>query len=91
MIKKTFVNRLAISSRRHGLATATVYGLSLAVRFTSAAGEEVELPVQSAQRAKSVMSIMTETGPRLPYEDWTNAARACESSRPMSMPDGLRP
>jgi hypothetical protein len=75
MISKTFVNRLAISSRRRGLATATVYGLSLAVRFTSAAGEEVEVPVQSVQRSKPVMSIMTGTGPRLPYEDRANAAQ----------------
>ena len=50
MIWKNFVSRLAITSRRRGLATAIVYGLSLAVRFTSATGEEVEIPPQSAQR-----------------------------------------
>ena len=59
MIGKNFVSRLAITSSRRGLATAVVYGLSLAVRFTSAAGEEVEIPPQSAQRAHL-----------LPYEDW---------------------
>ena len=51
MIWKNFVSRLAITSRRRVLATAVVYGLSLAVRFTSATGEEMEIPPQSAQRA----------------------------------------
>ena len=70
MIWRSFVNRLAITSRRRGLATAVVYGLSLGVRFTSAAGEQVEIPVQSVQKAKSVISILTRASPRLPYEDW---------------------
>ena len=70
MIWKTFVSRLAITSRRRGLATAALYGLSLAVRFTSAAGEEVEIPPQSAQRAQPLISIMTSDSSRLPYEDW---------------------
>jgi hypothetical protein len=69
MIGKNFVSRLAITSSRRGLATAVVYGLSLAVRFTSAAVEEVEIPPQSAQRAP-LISIMTRDGSRLPYEDW---------------------
>jgi hypothetical protein len=68
MIRKTFVNRLAITSRR-GLATAVVYGLSLAVRFTSAAGEEVELPVQSVQRTSPAISIMTRDRVSL-SQDW---------------------
>jgi hypothetical protein len=63
------VNRLAIT-RRRGLATAVVYGLSLAVRFTSAAGEEVEMPAQSVPRTRPVISIITGVGPRLPYEGW---------------------
>jgi len=71
MIWRDFVNGLAITSRRRCLATAVVYGLSLAVRFTSAAGEEVEIPAPSVQRTKPVMSIKTRAGPRLPYEDWT--------------------
>ena len=74
MIWRNFVNRLAITSRRRGLATAVVYGLSLAVRFTSAAGEQVELPAQSVQRAKPVISILTGASPRLPYEDWAPKA-----------------
>ena len=48
---ENFVSRLAITSRRRVLATALVYGLSLAVRFTSATGEEMEIPAQSAQSA----------------------------------------
>ena len=70
MIRKPFVNKLATTSRRRGLATAVVYGLSLAVRFTSAAGEEVEIPVQSVQRTYPAISIMTRDRASLPYQDW---------------------
>lgn len=69
MICRNFVNRLGITLLSRGLATAVVYGLSLAVRFTSAAGEEVEIPAPSMQRTKPVMSITTRVSPRLPYED----------------------
>jgi len=76
MIWRNFVNGLAITSRRRCLATAVVYGLSLAVRFISAAGEEVEIPAPSVQRTAPLMSIKSGAGPRLPYEDWTqNAAQ----------------
>lgn len=74
MIWKNFANRLAILTRRRGLAAAVVYGLSLSVRFTSAAGEEVEIPPQPAQRAHSLISIMTRDGSRLPYQDWSPRA-----------------
>jgi len=70
MIWKTFVSRLAIASRRRGLAAAAIYGLSLAVRFTSAAGEEVEIPPPSVQRAHPLISIMTRDSASLPYQDW---------------------
>jgi hypothetical protein len=50
--------------------TAVVYGLSLAVRFTSAAGEQVDIPPQSALRAHPLISIMTRDSSRLPYQDW---------------------
>ncbi len=59
MIWKNFVSLIAITSRRRAVATAIVYGLSLAVRFTSATGEEVEIPAQSVQRTNPVMSILT--------------------------------
>lgn len=71
MISKSFVSRLAIMSRRKGLAAAIVYGLSLSVRFTSAAGEEVEIPPQPAQRAHPLISIMTRDSSRFPYQNWS--------------------
>jgi hypothetical protein len=74
MIWKTIVRHRAIAPRRRFVATALVYGLSLAVRFTSATGEQVEIPAQSLQRTKPVMSIMTGASPRLPYEDWAPKA-----------------
>jgi hypothetical protein len=72
MIWKTFVKPLAITSRRRIVASAVIYGLSLAVRFTSAAGEEVEIPAQTAQRAHAVISIMARNDARLPYQDWSS-------------------
>jgi hypothetical protein len=76
MTSKTFVSLLAIAPRRRLVTTAIVYGLSLAVRFTSATGEEVEIPAQSVQRTNPVMSIMAKDGAQLPYADWVpNAAR----------------
>jgi hypothetical protein len=71
-----FISSLAIAPRRRVLTTAIVYGLSLAVRFTSATGDEVEIPPQSLQRINPVMSIMTQDGAQLPYADWgPNAAQ----------------
>jgi hypothetical protein len=70
MIWKNFVTPLAITSRRRVVASAVIYGLSLAVRFTSAAGEEVEIPTQSPQRARPMISIMTGDAAQLPYQDW---------------------
>ena len=76
MIWKNFVSLIAITSRRRAVATAIVYGLSLAVRFTSATGEEMEIPAQSVQRTNPVMSILTKDGVQLPYADWgPNAAQ----------------
>jgi hypothetical protein len=82
MIGKNFVSRFAIAPPRRGLATAVVYGLSLAVRFTSAAGEEVEIPPQSVQRAHPLISIMTRDGFPLPNEDWGPQVRAANRLSP---------
>ena len=71
MTSKTFVSRFAIASRRKVVASAVIYGLSLAVRFTSAAGEEVEIAAQSSQRAHPMISIMAGNAARLPYQDWS--------------------
>jgi len=70
MIGRNFVRRLAIAPPRRGLVTAVIYGLSLAVRFTSAAGEEVAIAPQSAQRTHPLISIMTTDSPRSPYQAW---------------------
>ena len=74
MVWKNFVS--ALQSYRDGelLATAIVYGLSLAVRFTSATGEEMEIPAQSVQRTHPVMSIMTEVAPSSRTPDWARSA-----------------
>jgi hypothetical protein len=66
----TFVTKAAITSRRRGLASAVVYGLSLAVRFTSATGEEVEISAPFVQRTDPMISIMTRGATQLPYQDW---------------------
>ena len=63
-------NSLAITRRRRVVATALAYGLSLAVRFTSAAGEETEIPPQALQRSNLMTSIMINDGGRLFYKDW---------------------
>ena len=105
MVWRNFVNRLAITSKRRGLATAVVYGLSLAVRFTSAAGEEVEIPPSSVQGTMSAISVMAGARAQLPYQDSTQpivfrsgwplvrqtTARACEPSLPTLMQGGLHP
>jgi len=76
MTSKTLFSFLAIPPRRRLAVTAIVYGLSLAVRFTSATGEEMEIPAQSVQRTNPVMSILTKDGVQLPYADWgPNAAQ----------------
>lgn len=69
MIGKNFVSRLAITSLRRGFPTAAAYGLSLAVRFASAAGEEAETPPPPAQLAQPLISIMTGDNSRLPSRD----------------------
>ena len=73
MTWKNFVNRRLIASRRRSLATATLYGLSLAVRFTSATGEEVEIPAYNMHPAQPPVSIMIRNGPGLPYQDWSRS------------------
>jgi hypothetical protein len=71
MTWKNLVSPLAITSRRRVVASAVIYGLSLSVRFTSAAGEEVEIPAQSVARTSPVISIMASNGAQLPYQGWS--------------------
>jgi hypothetical protein len=92
MTSKTFVSYLAIAPRRRLVATAIVYGLSLAVRFTSATGEEVEIPPQSVQRTNPAMFIMARDGAELPYAGWSpNAARPIFFRRGWSLPASSMP
>ncbi|MET3988419.1 hypothetical protein ABIB94_000045 [Bradyrhizobium sp. JR7.2] len=70
MTWKNFVSPVKLVPRRRMAASAIMYGLSLAVRFTSATGEEVEIPAQSIHNASSVMSIFDRDGGQLPYADW---------------------
>jgi hypothetical protein len=65
-----FVSSLAIAQRRRAVATAIVYGLSLAVRFTSATGEETEIAPQAVQRSNLMTSIMINDGGHVFYKDW---------------------
>lgn len=69
-----FVSLVRIAPRRRMVASAIVYGLSLAVRFTSATGEEVEIPAQSVQNANAVMSIIDNDGASLAYAEWSPKA-----------------
>ncbi|MBR0905056.1 hypothetical protein [Bradyrhizobium liaoningense] len=73
---KNFISRRVIASRRRGLATATLYGLSLAVRFTSATGEEVEIPAHAMHPIYPLVSTMTREGSGLPYRDWSPRAQS---------------
>ena len=70
MTSKSLVNSLAITSRRRVIASAVLYGLSLSIRFTSAAGEEVEIAPQSAARAHPILAIMKDDAQPHPYRDW---------------------
>ncbi|WP_298875099.1 hypothetical protein [uncultured Bradyrhizobium sp.] len=67
MTSKTFVSFLTFPPRRRLAATTIMYGLSLAVRFTSATGEEVEIPPQSLHPA---MSIISNDDTHLSYAGW---------------------
>jgi hypothetical protein len=83
MTSKSFVSPLTVAARRRIVATAIVYGLSLAVRFTSAAGEQVEIPPQSLQRIYPALSIMTKDGAQRPYGP--NATQPVFSRRSWSL------
>jgi hypothetical protein len=71
MTWKSLASPLAIKSRRRVVAPAVFYGLSLAVRFTSAAGEEVEVAPHFMQTPRPLVSMMTRAGSGLPYQDWS--------------------
>ena len=64
MTWKIMISPLAITRRRRVIATALLYGLSLSVRFTSATGEEVQLPPATVQEAAATFSALTSRGTR---------------------------
>lgn len=69
MAWKHCVALLAIVPQRRAIATALVYGLSLSVRFTSATGEEVEIPTLATT------SIVTRDGDPLLRDGWSFRSR----------------
>ena len=64
MAWKLCIGLLDIVPRRRIIATALVYGLSLSVRFTSATGEEVEIPTLATT------SIVTRDGASVLRDGW---------------------
>jgi len=82
---RNLVSSLAIAPRRRLVSTAIVYGLSLAVRFTSATGEETEIPPQAVQHSNLMTSIMINDGGQLFYKNlpiafqrgWSLGSRGC--------------
>jgi hypothetical protein len=70
MAWKNVISPLAVTSRRRVVASAVMYGLSLTVRFTSAAGDETEIPAQAAQSTNPMTAIMINDGAQTFYKDW---------------------
>ena len=68
MTWENVVNQIAIGTRRRAMASALVYGLSLAIRFTSATGEEVEISPQ-ALHANPMTSVMINDGAQLLFRN----------------------
>jgi len=70
MAWRNLVTSLAITRRRRLIATAIVYGLSLTVRFASAAGEDAGTSAQAAQGTRPMTSIMINNGAHLFHKTW---------------------
>jgi hypothetical protein len=96
MAWKNIVGPYAITSRRRVVASAIMYGLSLTVRFTSAAGEDTGNPAQAAQTTNPLLSIMIKDGAWRPkpahsivfQRGLPLSSRSCHAAceRPMPMP-----
>jgi hypothetical protein len=69
-----------------------MYGLSLSVRFTSAAGEQVEIPAQANMANDGAQIIhLALPGPAQPialYRGWPVGSRGCGAAceSPMAVP-----
>jgi non-heme chloroperoxidase len=70
MVWNNSIKLLATRSRRSAIATALMYAISVTVRFTSATGDEANLPTYSEQRINAMTSITTQDGVTLFYKDW---------------------
>lgn len=57
--------------RRNAVTSAVLYGLSLSIRFTSAAGEEIEVPVQAVERSQAMFSIIMNDGEHASEKNWS--------------------
>jgi hypothetical protein len=82
MTWKKCIALLASATRRRAIATALMYGLSLGVRFTSAAGEEVEIPTQALMANDGAqiihLTLPSETAqPIALYRGWPVGSRGC--------------
>ncbi len=92
MISANFVSQIATGTRRRVIASALVYGLSLAVRFTSATGEQVEIPPQILYGSPMTTIMISDgaqfilrTGPSAPAQPggirrWLSNLRGCSST-----------
>ncbi|MDB5533976.1 MAG: Non-heme chloroperoxidase [Hyphomicrobiales bacterium] len=70
MVWNNSIKLLATRSRRSAIATALMYAISATVRFTSATGDEANLPTYSQQRIHDMTSFTTQDGVTLFYKDW---------------------
>ena len=91
MTWKKCVALLASATRRRAIATALVYGLSLSVRFTSAAGEAVEIPphaIMANDGARIIHLALPSAQPIALYRGWPVGSRGCGAAceSPMAMP-----
>ena len=87
----------AIAPRRRLVATAIVYGLSLAVRFTSATGEEIEIPPRAVQSLNDGAKLFNDW-PLKPVQPigsprWLLDSKGCDAAcqSPAAMPSCSSP
>ena len=86
------LGRLAVRTRRRVVTSSIVYGLSLAVRFTSATGEEIEVPPHATHRGHPMLSIMINDGGQVPDKGlFARAAQPLAFHRGWPAATGLNP
>jgi hypothetical protein len=92
MTWENFVSQIAIGTRRRAVAGAVIYGLSLAIRFTSPTGEQVEISPQ-ALYGNPMTSVMINDGAQLLFRSgpvnpaqpggirrWLTSLRGCSTA-----------